>query len=153
MKITDCRLCGISNDQIFIVESSSVTIKNVLKFSIALSYKKLHTKFHHTNEILQTKISEQKLSKKSYFDAYFSHKEPLGYRINYLYCIYQTVQAEFMILGNRFIHIQFVPIHKCFEKYCGSKYINTNYILQAMIPCSLRTAFTSALNTKCLRIY
>ncbi|CAO1426196.1 unnamed protein product [Diamesa serratosioi] len=30
---------------------------------------------------------------------YTNHKEPLGYRINYLYCIYQTVQAEFLILG------------------------------------------------------
>lgn len=90
----------------------------------------------------------------SYFDVYFSHKEPLGYRINYLYCIYQTVHAEFIILGNRFIHIQYVPIHKCFEKYCGSKYNKYEIkFLQAMIPCSLLIAFTSALNTKCLRIY
>lgn len=45
------------------------------------------------------------------------------------------------------------PYTNCFEKrFCGSKKINI-FFLQAMIRCSLRTAFTSALNTKCLKIY
>lgn len=112
MKITNCRLCGISNDQIFIVELSSVAIKNVLKISIAMSYKKLHTKFPHTSKLILPHKFHNKMSKNVLFRCYFSHKEPFGYRINYLYCMYQTLHAELFILGNRFIHIQFVPIHK-----------------------------------------